>query len=227
MMPASILVINPNSNSDVTEAMDRALDIFRADDAPKIVCQTIADGPAGVESQRDSDLAAPLVSDLIANEIDGFDAFVVACYSDPGVRASRELVRKPVFGIAETALTQSIQLGRRPGVISILGAAVERHWAHARSLELDGFIVADIPIGLRIKDLSDEEKASERLISAGRCLRDEHRAESIILGCAGMARYRGILKAEIGLPVIDPTQAAVGAAIMAIRLDLYTSPALP
>ena len=224
-MPASILVINPNSNTDVTAAMDWALNIYRTDDTPAIVCRTIAEGPAGVESQRDSDLAAPLVSHLIANESDNFDAFVVACYSDPGVRASRELVDKPVFGIAETALTQSIQLGRRPGVISILEAAVERHWAHARSLKLDGFIVADLPIGLRVKDISDEEKTSERIVSVGRRLRDEYHAETIILGCAGMARYRGILTSEVGLPVIDPTQAAVGAAIVAIRQDLHASPA--
>ncbi len=34
-----------------------------------------------------------------------------------------------------------------------------------------------------------------------------------------MARYRARLEAALGVPVIDPTQAAVAMAIAAVRLD--------
>jgi allantoin racemase len=38
----------------------------------------------------------------------------------------------------------------------------------------------------------------------------------VILGCAGMSRYRRRLEAMLDRPVIDPTQAAVGLAVSAL-----------
>jgi allantoin racemase len=39
-----------------------------------------------------------------------------------------------------------------------------------------------------------------------------------VLGCAGMAQYRQQIAHAVGLPVVDPTQAAVAMAIGAVRL---------
>ena len=39
------------------------------------------------------------------------------------------------------------------------------------------------------------------------------------MGCAGMARHRANLEAELGIPTIDPTQAAVAMALGAVRLS--------
>ena len=39
------------------------------------------------------------------------------------------------------------------------------------------------------------------------------------MGCAGMARYRKPLQDEIGIPVVEPTQAAVAMAIGRVRLN--------
>jgi allantoin racemase len=54
--------------------------------------------------------------------------------------------------------------------------------------------------------------------AVGTRLRDHDGADVLVLGCAGMAQYRAGLEAEVGLPVIDPTQAAVTMAIGAVRL---------
>ena len=45
-------------------------------------------------------------------------------------------------------------------------------------------------------------------------------ADSIVLGCAGMASHRSSLESRIGIPVIDPVQAAVS---MAIRETTLTN----
>ena len=39
------------------------------------------------------------------------------------------------------------------------------------------------------------------------------------MGCAGMARYREPLQRRVGLPVVEPTQAAVSMAIGRVRLN--------
>jgi len=41
----------------------------------------------------------------------------------------------------------------------------------------------------------------------------------VVMGCAGMARYRKPLQEEIGIPVVEPTQAAVAMAIGRVRLN--------
>jgi Asp/Glu/hydantoin racemase len=41
-------------------------------------------------------------------------------------------------------------------------------------------------------------------------------AESIILGCAGMAGHRDFAEEHAGVPVIEPCQAAVVQAILAV-----------
>jgi Asp/Glu/hydantoin racemase len=45
-------------------------------------------------------------------------------------------------------------------------------------------------------------------------------ADVIVMGCAGMARHRRPLEAVLGVPVIDPTQAAVAMAIGAVQAQI-------
>jgi allantoin racemase len=54
------------------------------------------------------------------------------------------------------------------------------------------------------------------LVEVATALRDEDKADVVILGCAGMSRYRRRLETLLGLPVIDPSQAAVGFAVSAL-----------
>ena len=49
-------------------------------------------------------------------------------------------------------------------------------------------------------------------------LRDEDGADVLVMGCAGMARYRDRLQRHVGLPVVEPSQAAVAMAIGRSRL---------
>jgi allantoin racemase len=43
-------------------------------------------------------------------------------------------------------------------------------------------------------------------------------ANAIVMGCAGMAPHRKPLEDALGIPVIDPTQAAVTMAIGAVQV---------
>lgn len=64
----------------------------------------------------------------------------------------------------------------------------------------------------------DPAAARRALITAGRALK-ERGAESLILGCTGMAHHRSIVRQEVGIPVIEPSQAAAAAAIGAVVGD--------
>ena len=213
-----IIVINPNSNEHVTDSMNTALNSFRSANGPIIKSVTNLDGPPGIESQQDADSAAVQVVDIIKqNNI--ADAFVIACFSDPGIFAAREVTNKPVFGIAESGILTALSLGSSYGILAILDTSVPRHIRYIRSLGLEKRLAGDLAIGLSVAELSDEKKTFHRLQEVGRKLRDNSGASVLILGCAGMARYRLGLQESLGIPVVDPSQAAVSMAISAVLLN--------
>lgn len=221
-MTARILVVNPNSMQAVTDGIDAALEPLRIAGAPRIDCATLAEGPPGIERQRDVEQVVLPLCRLLGREDNRTDAFVIACFSDPGLHAARETTRRPVFGIAAAGIATALNLGNRAGIIAILPVSLPRHWRYFRSLGVTERIAGDRPVGLGVVELADETRTLDRLKMVGAELRDEDGADVLVLACAGMARYRRALEAELGVPVVDPTQAAVAMAIAAVQLGYRT-----
>ena len=220
-MTKPIVVINPNSTEAVTEAMSAALDPLRLPGGPEIECLTNADGPPGIESQADVDLAAVQTREIVARRANSASAFVIACYSDPGIHACREATDKPVYGIAESGVLCAMSTVERFGVVAILEKSIPRHMRYIRTLGFESRLAGERPLGLGVVELSNESVTYGRLLETGKQLRDIDGAQAIVLGCAGMARYRATLEDDLGVPVIDPTQAAVS---NALTISLLKSP---
>ncbi|MFP6729936.1 MAG: aspartate/glutamate racemase family protein [Alphaproteobacteria bacterium] len=217
-MSQRIIVINPNSSVACTEGIDAALDGLRLDGGPVIDCQTMAEGPPGIETQAHVDGIVEPLCRKIADQDSSADGFVIACFSDPGLHKARKITAKPVLGIAESGLLTALTLGQRFGIIAILEASLPRHLRFIRAMGVESRLAGERAVGLGVTELEDEDRTLTRMIECGRQLKDEDGADVLIMGCAGMARYRERLEDTLGLPVIDPTQAAVGMAITAVRL---------
>ncbi len=223
-MGQRIVVVNPNSTEAVTRGIDEAVAPLRFADGPEIDCLTLAEGPPGIETQRHVDGVVGPLCDLIGREDNRADAFVVACFSDPGVHSARETTRHPVFGISEAAMTTALNLGDRFAIIAILPASVSRHRRYIRQMGLQHRFAGELPIGLGVTELEGDPAAVEaRMAEVGGRLVAEHGADVLILGCAGMARYRRPLGERLGVPVLDPSQAAVAQAVAAVRLGWRTA----
>ncbi len=216
-MTEVVRIINANSNGAVTAAMSEAVEPLRLAGGPQLDCVTLAGAPLGIESQADVDTVEPMLRDLVAGD-DEAGAFVLGCYSDPGLFLCREATTRPVFGIQECAALLAISRGGRFGVISILESSVERHWRHLRRLGLDGHCAGDRAVGLTVAEAESGADTLARLVVVGERLRDTDGARSVVLGCTGMARHREPLERALGIPVIEPTQAATSVAIGAVRL---------
>lgn len=199
--------------------MSVALDPLRLDGGPEVDCVTLEQGPFGVESQADVDRVSVLVREQIVSSQKAYDAFVIACFSDPGLFAAREAIDKPIFGIAQSGLLMALSLGQRVGVVSILDASIPRHWRYWHSLGMAQPVVGDRAINTSVAELADESTVLDRMISVGQQLKQNHGADVLLLGCAGMARYREKMEDALQIPVVDPTQAAVGMAITTISLS--------
>jgi len=217
MNDARILVINPNSLEAVTAGIDRALDPLRFPGGPQFECVTLSEGPLGIQTQRDADAVIEPLCALIQRRSD-CAAYVIACYSDPGLHSARELTRRPVLGISECGVLTALTLGHRFGVIAILAASVPRHLRYLGAMGVADRLAAELPVGLQVSELSDASRTLSRLVDTGRRLVDEHGAHVVVMGCAGMAQYRKPLEDALGVPVVEPTQAAAGMAIARVRL---------
>jgi allantoin racemase len=214
-----ILVINPNSTEAVTRGIDEAVEPLRMAGGPAIDCLTLKEGPPGIETQQHVDsVVSPLLRVVREKERD-YAAFVIACYSDPGLHSVREVTKKPVLGISECGILTALTLGHRFGVIAILKQAIPRHLRYVGALGVTERLAAELPVDIPVVELSNQEKAFGRMVEVGKTLRERHGADVVVMGCAGMARYRKPLQDEIGIPVVEPTQAAVGMAIARVRLN--------
>jgi Asp/Glu/hydantoin racemase len=204
----------------VTRAMDEAIDILRRTAGVQIDCGTLKEGPPGIESQADVEsVVLPTVRRLQAEPT---DAYVIACFSDPGLHLAREVLKKPVLGIAESAYLAALGLGHRFGVVAILERSIPRHMRAIRMMGLEGRLAADRALGIGVTGLSDRDSVIGRIVAVGRTLRDQDGADVIILGCASMGRYRSELEDRLEIPVVDPCQAAVARAVSLLTLGYRT-----
>jgi Asp/Glu/hydantoin racemase len=211
-----ILVINPNSNRIVTAGLADALKPLDFPTGPEIVCETLEEGPFGVESEADVERVAMPLQQLIARDTTSA-AFVIACYSDPGLHVCREATTRPVFGIAECGVLTALTRADRFGVIAIAQRSINRHLRYLRQMGLMDRLAAERPLNMTVAETASGEGTLLKMIAVGRALKDEDGASAIVMGCAGMARHRKPLEDALGIPVIDPTQAAVTMALGAVQ----------
>ncbi len=209
-----ILVVNPNATATCTAAIDRAAAPFRLTAGPRVDCITNSEGPPGIQSQADSDGVIPHLHAICQRE--RADAYVIACFSDPGVLSLRERTGRPVIGIAEAGMAAALSLGERFGVVAILPSSVARQRRSVRAYGLGERYAASRSIGLGVPELADGARTRAAMIEAGKRLRDEDGADVLILGCAGMADQRAPLEDATGLPVVEPSQAAIARALGAV-----------
>ena len=215
-----ILVINPNSNSLVTEGLAQALKPLDFDSGPELVCETLAEGPYGIESQADADSVVMPLRRLVESD-NSSAAFVIACYSDPGLHVCREGTDRPVFGIAECGVLTALTRADTFGVIAIAQRSIRRHMRYLRQMGLMDRLAAERPLNMSVAETASGSGTLARMIEVGRALKDEDGAGAIVMGCAGMARMRLPLEDALGIPVIDPTLAAATMALGAVQFSRH------
>jgi allantoin racemase len=217
MSGSRIRVVNPNSNEAVTAGLDAALAPLRFAGGPEIVCTTLREGPFGIETQADVESVTTPLRRLVEADNESA-AFVIACYSDPGLHVCREGTTRPVFGIAECGVLTALARAERFGVIAIAQRSISRHCRYLRQMGLLDRLAGERPLDISVDETVSGAGTLARLVEVGRELKTRDGADAVILGCAGMARHRQPLEDALGIPVIDPTQAAVTMALGAVQL---------
>lgn len=180
----------------------------------KSVC--IPDQPRGIYDEQSERVATPKVLELAARlEAGGAEAIIISCAADPALQEARRLLKIPVIGAGSAAAGVALTLGERVGVLNLVESTPDA----VRSV-LGGHLVGEArPAGVRdTTDLlapSSQEAAAE----AARRLVKEKGADVIVLACTGYATVRMAdrLRPLLGIPVVDPVDAAGAVAWIATR----------
>ena len=218
----ALIVINPNSSREVSRGIAEALTPF-ARFGTEIRVLTLAEGPPGIESQRQADLTIAPMLRLAAAQKEA-QGFVIACFGDPGLHALRDQTPLPVVGIQEAGVLQALSLGQRFGVIAILPASIPRHLRAFGAMGVTDRLAGDRALGLGVADLAREDTTRAAMIRTAQTLRDVDGADVLVQGCAGLARYRRVLEEAVGLPVVEPCQAATALALGQIAVQQTRKP---
>ena len=162
MSRGDILVINPNSNPAVTAGLDAALAMFRLDNGPSIRCATLAEGPFGSRRRRMSKQVTLPLRRLVEQD-NAADAFVIACFSDPGLHVCREATRRPVFGINECGALDCACPRRPLRRHRHHGAVVARHRRATRQMGITERFAGERPLEMSVAETASGEGTFARM----------------------------------------------------------------
>jgi allantoin racemase len=216
-----ILVINPNASREMSRLIqEQACTIARPGLDIDVVNPPGA--PPAIESALDEAEAVPPMLEIVRSAAsDGYHAIVIACFSDPGLDAVRELTALPVVGIQEASMHLAAQLGYRYSVLITLAHRARERERAALLAGLERRLVSCQPLGVSVLEtIADRDRVFQKLIAAGRRAIDDDGADVLILGCAGLGDLASELSTVLRVPVVDPNLAAIKTAQLLVDLGL-------
>ncbi|KAK9322231.1 Asp/Glu/hydantoin racemase [Lipomyces orientalis] len=216
----SVLVINPNSSSSVSDTLEEVLV------PPAEFSYDYFTGPPGGPLQIDS-VTTEITSaanclPAIVPLLDKYDGFLVACYSDhPLVHCLKEQTTKPVVGIFQASVLHSLALGGKFAIVTTVKIwEVLLNEAVRAFLGSETVFAGTFSTGLGVLELHDAsaDVVSQRIGEAA--LRAVQNGATVIcLGCAGMAGMEEAISNAVGdkIRVVDGVVAGVEILVGLIR----------
>lgn len=216
--PRRLLVLNPNTSTQVTELLVRHI-APRLPPGLTLAPVTARLGASYIASEASYAIAGHAALDAWAvhSAAEGEpDAVLVGCFGDPGCFALRELSAGPVLGLAEAAMQVAARHGRFRIVTG--GAA----WAPmlerlARALSLDAALAGVQTVAPSGAELAADPAAAVALLATA-CRDAADGVDAVILGGAGLAGMAAQVQPQVPVPVIDSVIAGVDEILQALAL---------
>lgn len=208
-----ILMINPNTSVEITENLAARMREI-AGPGVTIVPVTGRFGARYITSRAAVAIAGHAALDVLAEHVSDCDVVYLACFGDPGLNALKEVSPVPVVGMAGASVQEACRLGRRFAIVT--GGAA---WGPMLGELVSGLGLSDRLAAIRTLDQSGSEiardpaSALDGLIEACNACANESRADSVILGGAGLSGLAAVVQGSVPVPVICSAEAGMRAAL--------------
>ncbi len=203
-MSRRILVVNPNTSPEVTEAYVAAARAL----APEGVTLTGVTGRFGariVSTEAENVIAGHSALDLVAEHAAGYDGVILAISFDTALDAVRSVLPVPVIGITGAALSAAAHQGRRVGVVFF--GEVSRG-LYERVVARNGIVpagMAAVDVG-GVSDYLSPKAKDAAVLDACLGLKAQG-AEAIVICGAAIVGMAARLAPDLPLPVFDGIEA--------------------
>ena len=156
-----------------------------------------------------------------------FDALVIGCFGDPGLRPLRELLEIPVVGPAEATIHTAAQVADRFSWLTILDETVPMSHEQAHEHHLSERCVSVRSVDAPVESIDHEStELVDRMIETGRLAVEEDGAEALFPGCMSLsfAQQHKTVQENLGVPFLDPASIALEQASAWSRHGIVQSP---
>ena len=193
-----ILIINPNSDEQTDERMRRKAAAF-VHDAYGVAVTHVSSTPKLMATMADAAAGLNEMLDIVKNGTE-YDAFIVACHSDPNLDILKTITEKPVIGIAEASMKIASMFCNGFAVISPSERSIPMKWTLARK-----YYCGELYRGFAICAENDDESLYE---AAKRAVEQSH-VDGIVLGCANYTGADRYIEKRLGIKVFDGVACAL------------------
>lgn len=200
-----LLVLNPNSDKKMAGKIQTCARHF-AGDRFQVDCLCAPGGPEFLETYSDIQQSASGLIQLLQENTEKYDGFLVACGYDPNLDLLKELTCKPIVGTAEASMKIATMIGHRFSMLctDIHSVPIKEELALHYGVERQ---VASVRVA-QLPHCSDEGDAAppelmEAYVDACRRAANEDGAEVVVLSCAGFSGLDQLLTRQVGFPVLD------------------------
>ncbi|MQA85495.1 MAG: hydantoin racemase [Streptosporangiales bacterium] len=209
-MTTRILWLNPVATDVYDAPIAESLRRAAAEHTHLDVLSLEPPGPTHLEySCYEMTVGGQLMATVRWAEDAGYDALIIGCFYDTGLRAAREIAtRMVVTAPAEACLHLAATLG---DTISVLVG--RRKWLpemrdNAERYGFGGRIASFRVLDMGVHDFQrDADTSKARILREARAAVEEDRAETIVLGCTIEYGFYEEVQRQVGVPVIDATLA--------------------
>ena len=219
-------LINPNTTQSMTDGVQNIAEMAAAP-GTEVYAVSPKNGPASLAGYADQAIAAPgVLEEVIKGDYEeGADAFIIACFGDPGLQAAKMVTDKPVIGMAQAAMLTMRFLAPNFTIIGNLFGGTESRCEALRRYGCENIYQSGRFIGMSVLDVEKDPAAGlEALRREIKLAIEEDKAEGIILGCAGFVPFVDTLRKEFStVPILDGITPAVKIAESLVSMGCRTS----
>ncbi|WP_353476366.1 aspartate/glutamate racemase family protein (plasmid) [Salipiger sp. H15] len=207
-----LLLVNPNMTEAMTDSMAT---IARrvAGGRAEILPLTALRGFPYIASRAEAQIAGGIALEMIADNIEGIDAVIIAAFGDPGLVGAREIFDVPVVGMAEASVLSAAMLGERFSIVTFSPVMTRWYSDCVAATGLAGRFTGVRTPRRHVPELLNNRAAQhEALVALAREAALEDGADVVILGGAPLAGLAPEIAGEVPAVVLDPISAATAQA---------------
>ncbi|WP_266083243.1 aspartate/glutamate racemase family protein [Haladaptatus caseinilyticus] len=209
---SDVAYLVPGTGLDADERTRRERIANELTAADVTVVQSRSAGPSSIESSVEE--AWCIVGSMRrAYEIrDDFDAIVIGCFGDPGLRPLRELLDIPVIGPAEATIHTAAQVADRFSWLTILDETIPMSREQAHEYGLSEQLASVRSVDAPVESIDHESnQLVKRMVSVGQRAIEEDGAEALFPGCMSLsfAQRHHEIQERVDVPFLDPATIAL------------------